>query len=60
MPFHPADILSVGLEYQINQNHSVLFYEEGSDELYLGGNDFILKLNVDDFHIIEVGWSNIS
>lgn len=47
------DILSVGLEYQINQNHSVLFYEEGSDELYLGGNDFILKLNVDDFHVIE-------
>lgn len=59
MLFHPPDI-SVGLEYQINQNHSVLFYEEGSDELYLGGNDFILKLNVDDFHVIEVGWSNIS
>ncbi|XP_030587644.1 semaphorin-7A [Archocentrus centrarchus] len=47
------DIINAEFKYQINQNHSVLFYEEESDELYVGGTDFILKLGVDDFHIIE-------
>uniref|UniRef100_A0A3Q0R0I6 Semaphorin 7A (JohnMiltonHagen blood group) n=1 Tax=Amphilophus citrinellus TaxID=61819 RepID=A0A3Q0R0I6_AMPCI len=51
--FLPTDIINAEFKYQINQNHSVLFYEEESDELYVGGTDFILKLGVDDFHIIE-------
>lgn len=56
--FPPTDIISAGFKYHMNQNHSVLFYEEDSEELYVGGTGFILKLDVDDFHIIEVGWTN--
>ncbi|XP_076589062.1 semaphorin-7A isoform X2 [Chaetodon auriga] len=40
-------------EYQVYQNHTVLFYHEDSKEMYVGGTDFVLKLNADDYHIIE-------
>ncbi|KAM3869937.1 semaphorin-7A [Diretmus argenteus] len=39
------------LEYPIYQNHTVFFLHE--DELYVGGTDFVLKIDVDDNRIIE-------
>ena len=30
-------------------------YQEDSEELYVGGTDFVLRLDVNDYHIIEVG-----
>ncbi|XP_040893453.1 semaphorin-7A isoform X2 [Toxotes jaculatrix] len=42
-----------GFEYHVNQKHSVLFYQEDSEEMYVGGTDFVLKLDMDDYHVIE-------
>ncbi|XP_070763581.1 semaphorin-7A [Enoplosus armatus] len=42
-----------GFKYQIYQNHTVFFYHEDSEEMYVGGTDFVLQLDVDDYHIIE-------
>ncbi|XP_073328805.1 semaphorin-7A [Pagrus major] len=47
------DIINDGFEYQVHQNHSVFFYHEDSEEMYVGGTDFVLKLDVDDYHVIE-------
>ncbi|XP_042352112.1 semaphorin-7A [Plectropomus leopardus] len=47
------DILSGGFKYQVHQNHSVLFYHEDSDEMYVGGTDFVFKLDAGDYHVIE-------
>lgn len=47
------DILSGGFKYQVHQNHSVFFYHEDSEEMYVGGTDFVLKLDADDYHVIE-------
>ncbi|XP_049930118.1 semaphorin-7A [Epinephelus moara] len=47
------DILSGGFKYQVHQNHSVFFYQEDSEEMYVGGTDFVLKLDADDYHVIE-------
>ncbi len=52
-----SDIISGGFEYQVSQNHTVYFYHEDSEEMYVGGTDFVLHLDVDDYHIIEVGVS---
>lgn len=35
----------------------MFFYHEDSEEMYVGGTDFVLKLDVNDYHIIEVGVS---
>ena len=50
-----SDITSGGLEYQVHQNHSLFFYHDDSEEMYVGGTDFVLKLDVDDYHVKEVG-----
>lgn len=55
----PSDIISGGFEYQVHQNHTVFFYHEDSEEMYVGGTDFVLQLDVDDYHIIEVGVSGL-
>lgn len=47
------DVNSGGFEYQVCQNHSVFFSHENSEQMYVGGTDFVLKLDVDDYHIIE-------
>ncbi|XP_023278220.1 semaphorin-7A [Seriola lalandi dorsalis] len=47
------DTVSGGFEYQVCQNHSVLFHHEDSEEMYIGGTDFVLKLDMDDYHVIE-------
>lgn len=50
-----SDITSGRFDYQIYQNHTVFLYNEDSAEMYVGGTDFVLQLDVNDFHIIEVG-----
>ncbi|XP_041852351.1 semaphorin-7A [Melanotaenia boesemani] len=47
------DIISGGFEYAVNQNHSVFSYQDDTAELYVGGSDFVLKLDVSDCHIVE-------
>ncbi|CAJ1056639.1 LOW QUALITY PROTEIN: semaphorin-7A [Xyrichtys novacula] len=47
------DILGGGFAYTVPQNHSVFFYQTDYEEMYVGGTDFVLKLDVNDYHIIE-------
>lgn len=47
------DMFSAGFKYQIHQNHTVFLYEEDSQDLYVGGTGFVLRLNVTNYHIIE-------
>lgn len=46
-------------EYEVHQNHSVFLYQEDSDELYVGGADFVLKLDANSSHVLEVSLSNL-
>lgn len=52
---HCSDTVSGGYAYQVHQNHSVFFHPEDSEEMYIGGTDFVLKLDMNDYHVIEVG-----
>ncbi|XP_028286865.1 semaphorin-7A [Parambassis ranga] len=47
------DINSGGYVYQSHQRHSVFLYQEDTEELYVGGTDFVLKLNLDNYRVIE-------
>ncbi|XP_026168125.1 semaphorin-7A [Mastacembelus armatus] len=42
------DIVAGGFKYPKIQNHSVLFCHEDSGEIYVGGTDFVLKLDERD------------
>lgn len=46
-------------EYEVHQNHSVFLHQEDSDELYVGGADFVLKLDANNYQILEVSLSNL-
>ncbi|XP_017261087.1 semaphorin-7A [Kryptolebias marmoratus] len=52
-------VLSKGLirgeyKYEVHQNHIVFSYQEDSDELYVGGTDFVLKLDANNnYDILE-------
>lgn len=35
-------------------NPNVYFYHEDSEEMYIGGKDYVSKLNVSDYNTIEV------
>lgn len=52
----PVDIISDQYKYEVNQNHSV-FYLEEERELYVGGTDFVIKLNASNYRVIEVSYS---
>lgn len=47
------DMFNGVFKYKVNQNHSVLFYNQDFDEMYVGGSDFVLRLDVNDHHVIE-------
>ncbi|XP_037307889.2 semaphorin-7A isoform X1 [Pungitius pungitius] len=47
------DVSSSGIEYPVSQKSSVFFYDEDSEEMYVGGTDFVLKLDVDDYRVKE-------
>ncbi|KAM8890864.1 semaphorin-7A [Spinachia spinachia] len=47
------DVSSSGIEYQVSQKHSVFFYDEGSEQMYVGGTDFVLKFDVDGYNVKE-------
>ncbi|RVE71819.1 hypothetical protein OJAV_G00055520 [Oryzias javanicus] len=42
-----------GFKYQVQQNHSVFFKDEDSENLYVGGTDFVYKFDVDDLQLID-------
>ncbi|GAA6221377.1 semaphorin-7A [Lates japonicus] len=47
------DTVRGGFEYPVSQNHSVFFFNEDSEEMYVGGTDFVLKLDTGDYHVKE-------
>lgn len=47
------DTISGGFEYPVNQNQSLFFYHEDSKDMYVGGTDFVWKLDVDNYNITE-------
>ncbi|XP_072242009.1 semaphorin-7A [Leuresthes tenuis] len=51
--FLSKEIFRAGFHYEVSQKHSVFSYQEDSEELYVGGTDFVLRLDVNDHHIIE-------
>ena len=55
LSFLCSDRINGQLPYPCTQNHSVFFLPEDSDELYVGGTDFVLKIDVDNNSVIEVG-----
>nr|XP_046250642.1 semaphorin-7A [Scatophagus argus] len=48
------DFISDRFHYPVYQNHTVFLYQEDSGELYVGATDFVLKLDVNDYHIKEI------
>ncbi|XP_024138284.1 semaphorin-7A [Oryzias melastigma] len=42
-----------GFKYQVQQNHSVFFKDEDSEDLYVGGSDFVYKFDMDHLQLIE-------
>nr|XP_020474991.1 semaphorin-7A [Monopterus albus] len=44
---------SGGFEFQVHQNHTVIFYDDSSEEMYVGGTDFVIKLDVNDSNNIK-------
>nr|XP_057931021.1 semaphorin-7A isoform X2 [Doryrhamphus excisus] len=43
------DVISGGFVYPVHQNHTILFYHEESGDIYVGGTDFVLKLDLDGY-----------
>lgn len=39
--------------FEYKENQTVFFYKEDCAELYVGGIDFVLRLNTSDYHVIE-------
>lgn len=37
---------------------NVFFYHEDSEEMYVGGTNYVSKLNVNDYNTIEVCWKS--
>lgn len=42
------------LIYNRNYSHTVLFHEEGSKSLFVGGSNIVLHFDVDSYEILEV------
>ncbi|XP_077566740.1 semaphorin-7A-like [Stigmatopora nigra] len=47
------DIIRGTFAYPLHQNHTILFYHEDSGEFYVGGTDFVYKLDLDRYQIAE-------
>lgn len=47
------DSVEFAFDYQENQNHTVLFYKHDSEDMYVGGTDFVLRVDTDNYHILE-------
>lgn len=45
--------VKITFDYPELQNRTVLFYKQDYEELYVGGTDFVLRLNTSDYHLIE-------
>ncbi|XP_061630479.1 semaphorin-7A [Phyllopteryx taeniolatus] len=47
------DVIQGRFDFPVYQNHTVLFYHEDSGEFYIGGTNFVFKLDLDRFQIIK-------
>ncbi|XP_057693550.1 semaphorin-7A isoform X2 [Corythoichthys intestinalis] len=47
------DVIKGTFSYPVHQNHTILFYHEDSGEIYVGGTDFVYKLDLDRYQISE-------
>ncbi|XP_061773090.1 semaphorin-7A isoform X3 [Nerophis ophidion] len=47
------DVIRGGFKYPVHQNHTILCYHEESGEMYVGGSDFVLKLDSDGYQITK-------
>ncbi|XP_077372937.1 semaphorin-7A isoform X2 [Festucalex cinctus] len=47
------DVIRGTFVYQIYQKHTVLFHHEDSGEIYVGGTDFVFKLDLDRYQITQ-------
>ncbi|XP_051918251.1 semaphorin-7A isoform X2 [Hippocampus zosterae] len=47
------DVIKGRFVYPIHQNHTVLIYHEDSGEIYVGGTDFVFKLDLDRYQIAQ-------
>lgn len=45
--------VKIVFDYQELQNHTVSFYKQDYEDLYVGGTDFVLRLNTSNYDIIE-------
>ncbi|CAL8356226.1 unnamed protein product [Lota lota] len=54
-----GDTIRNKLPYPAHQNHTVLFLQETKDVLYLGGTDFVLKIDMDSNNVIEGPCTNV-
>lgn len=45
--------VNIAFDYPELQNRTVLFYSQDYEELYVGGTDFVLRLNTSDYHLLE-------
>lgn len=50
-----SDVIKGRFVYPVHQNHTVLLYHEDSGEIYIGGTDFVFKLDLDRYQIAQVG-----
>ncbi|XP_017160916.1 semaphorin-7A isoform X1 [Poecilia reticulata] len=46
-------IISDQYKYEVNQTSSVFSYREEEQELFVGGTDFVVKLNANNYSVIE-------
>uniref|UniRef100_A0A8C6WHZ0 Semaphorin 7A n=1 Tax=Neogobius melanostomus TaxID=47308 RepID=A0A8C6WHZ0_9GOBI len=51
--FITKDSVKIAFDYQELQNHTVLFYKQDYEDLYVGGTDFVLRLNTSNYHIVK-------
>ncbi|XP_061677486.1 semaphorin-7A isoform X2 [Syngnathoides biaculeatus] len=47
------DVIRGTLSFPFYQNHTLLFYHEDSGEMYVGGTNFVFKLSLDRFRMLE-------
>ncbi|CAL8325238.1 unnamed protein product [Gadus morhua 'NCC'] len=51
--FLNGDTIPIQLQHPADQNFTVLFLQDTKDVLYLGGTDFVLKIDVDSNYVME-------
>ncbi|XP_072291864.1 semaphorin-7A [Eucyclogobius newberryi] len=45
--------VKITFDYEKLQNHTVFFYSQDNGDMYVGGTEFVLRLNTNNYQIIE-------